>query len=84
MDVDVHVIAADEAPVGQDPLPVRDDDRVAREIEAGHVPVGQQVVELEVGLPELRHVARDDEVRNGLRVVRAGRPRGQASVHERH
>ena len=63
MDVDVDVVVADERGVGDDHVSFDDHDRVLLEVEPGHVPVGEEVVELEVGGAELVDVARDDESR---------------------
>jgi hypothetical protein len=72
MHVDVGVVAAYEGGVRDDHLAVLDDDRVLRELEAGPVPVRQEVVELEVGLPDLLDVACDDEFGDRLRILVRG------------
>ena len=58
------------------------DDRVAIEIEAGSVPVGEEVVELEVRRAELLDVARDHEVGDRLRIHPRRRARGEAGDHQ--
>ena len=53
-----------------------DDHGVVLAVEPGHVPVREQVVELEVGRAEVVDVAGDDEVRHGLRLVLPGGAHG--------
>ena len=76
MHVHVDVVVADEGGVGHQTAVLLDDDRVQRQLEAGHVPVREQVVELEVGDAELVHVAGGDQVGDGLRLVLPGRAHG--------
>ena len=78
MDVHVDVVVADERRVRGEPVVLFDHQGVARQVETGHVPVGVEVVELEIGRAELVDVAGDDEVRHGLSLVLAGR------AHRRH
>ena len=79
--VDVDVVVADEGGVRGEPAVHLDDDGIVLEVEPGHVPVREQVVELEVGCAELVDVAGDDEVRHGLGLVAGGGAHGLHGVN---
>ena len=81
VDVDVDVVVADEGRVGDQTVVLLDHHGVELEIEAGHVPVGEQVVELEVGRAELVDIACHDQVGHGLSLVGPG---GAKGLHGRH
>jgi hypothetical protein len=82
VDVRDDVVALGEGRVRGDSLAVEHEQGVLLETEAGAIPVGEEVVELEVGRAELVDVTRDDELRDRLCVVPGRRAGGEAGDHQ--
>ena len=81
VDVDVDVVVPDEGRVGDERAVLLDDNGVQLDVEPGHVPVREKIVELEVGRAELVDVARNDQVCDSLSLVGPG---GSHRFHARN